>query len=471
MTISGATYAVCALLAAIGLAGCGGDTGSGPRAPVVSLGCHQYCQDAGSPQGAGSPAPQIRIDTSGSVIPLAGGIVPVTLTCRASKPCRGGALLLSGPGNYSLRSRAQDCGPTEGCFGKSDLDLGAHTTSTIGVPISATGRALLAAHGPVQVVVMVEFPPDSFEQSPRPLTIGLSAHPPAGSVTVGPSPHAIAVSGATVWVADPVANTVTRVDAGTGNVIGSPIPAGERPDGLAAGAGSVWVADAGLFGRPGGVLRVDARTGEVVGQPLQLAHDSAVAIALDRGTVWVAGGSGSISRIDATSGREIGRPISIPGLLPRSIAAGDGGVWVGSEATLTRIDPRTARVVGSGSLGTGFYPVAVGQGSVWVARGTNLLSRLDASTGKLSGPPVIVGLNPAALTVGDGSVWVANSDSETVARVDAGTGEVIGKPISVGLDPEGIAVGDSGVWVANAGSGTISRIDPRTGKIGPVGAS
>ena len=38
-------------------------------------------------------------------------------------------------------------------------------------------------------------------------------------------------------------NTVTRIDAETGRVIGAPIPVGEKPLGIATGAGAVWVAN------------------------------------------------------------------------------------------------------------------------------------------------------------------------------------------------------------------------------------
>ena len=46
-----------------------------------------------------------------------------------------------------------------------------------------------------------------------------------------------------MWVTNNDDNTVTRIDAKTGRVVGSPIPVGSKPLGIATGAGAVWVAN------------------------------------------------------------------------------------------------------------------------------------------------------------------------------------------------------------------------------------
>jgi serine/threonine-protein kinase len=48
-----------------------------------------------------------------------------------------------------------------------------------------------------------------------------------------------------VWVTNHDDNTVTRIDATTGRVIGAPVTVGEKPLGIAAGAGAIWVANYG----------------------------------------------------------------------------------------------------------------------------------------------------------------------------------------------------------------------------------
>jgi YVTN family beta-propeller protein len=57
-------------------------------------------------------------------------------------------------------------------------------------------------------------------------------------------------------------------------------------------------------------------------------------------------------------------------------------------------------------------------------------------------------------------VWVANSGDNSVSRIDVTTGRVTGSPVSVGRRPLGIDVGAGSVWVANHGDDTVTRIRP-----------
>ena len=72
-----------------------------------------------------------------------------------------------------------------------------------------------------------------------------------------------------------------------------------------------------------------------------------------------------------------------------------------------------------------------------------------------------VGNSPYALTTGlDGSIWVANNNSNTVQQI-TNTGGVwtAQTPISVGKDPWGLTTGlDGSIWVANNGSNTVQEI-------------
>jgi peptide/nickel transport system substrate-binding protein len=72
-----------------------------------------------------------------------------------------------------------------------------------------------------------------------------------------------------------------------------------------------------------------------------------------------------------------------------------------------------------------------------------------------------VGTGPTALTVGFGSVWVANSLDGTVSRLDPQTNTVLAT-VPVGDGAAGIAVGDGMVWVTSPYAGTVERIDPAT---------
>ena len=93
--------------------------------------------------------------------------------------------------------------------------------------------------------------------------------------------------------------------------------------------------------------------------------------------------------------------------------------------------------------------------------------RIDPST-KAVTTTIPVGRSPAAVAIGAGSVWVANSGDGTVTRIDPRTDKVVAT-IAVGGSPQAITVAGGRAWVtvdaqtispsgAAAGGGTL-RID------------
>ena len=93
----------------------------------------------------------------------------------------------------------------------------------------------------------------------------------------------------------------------------------------------------------------------------------------------------------------------------------------------------------------------------------NSLALIDASTGRLKGS-IAVGARPTAVAVGEGSVWVANFDEQTVSRIDPATRKELIR-IPAGGAPTGLAVGDGFVWVTHGFAGTVSQIDPGLNRI------
>ena len=240
--------------------------------------------------------------------------------------------------------------------------------------------------------------------------------PDGGRITdeyrVGHGPQAVAAGAGSVWVANRLDGTVSRIDRDEEIVT---IDVGGEPTGLAFGAGSLWVAD----GQGRTVAQVDPDTNKVENriEVGNVAH----AVAVGLGAVWVASAAdATVVKIDLKSGRAT-RPIAVEAR-PSALAAGAGAVWVASEATsrVIRLDPSSGAPVDTISVGDGPSAVAVGAGAVWVA------SRLDA----------------------------------TVSRIDPATDRVT-EAVRVGREPGAVAADEDGVWVANAGDGTVMRIDPR----------
>jgi YVTN family beta-propeller protein len=89
---------------------------------------------------------------------------------------------------------------------------------------------------------------------------------------------------------------------------------------------------------------------------------------------------------------------------------------------------------------------------------TGALLRIDPATNQVATQTYAVGRDPTALAVGEGSVWVANGTDKSIVRLDPATGKVQAN-IVLGQAPRGIAVGDvSSVWVNTVNR--VWKIDP-----------
>jgi len=116
---------------------------------------------------------------------------------------------------------------------------------------------------------------------------------PGGRVA---GPYDMAAGGGAVWVADTLANTVSRVDPDL-NAVTATIPVGRRPRRLAVGEDAVWVLNAG----DGTVSRIDPRANAVV-KTIRVGA-SATDLVAAAGAVWVtvAGGNATEPQAEAAS--------------------------------------------------------------------------------------------------------------------------------------------------------------------------
>jgi Tol biopolymer transport system component/streptogramin lyase len=180
--------------------------------------------------------------------------------------------------------------------------------------------------------------------------------------------------------------------------------------------------------------------------------------------VWVAGFQ-KMTRIDPQSGRIVAT-IAMPGIGEySSVALGAGSLWVtGSEKGfrgLYKIDPATNKVADQIPLSG--YPtgVTVGGGSVWVTRGRGNVVRIDATSDRIIGQPIPVGVGPGPIVYAAGMVYVTNTSSGgSVSRIDPVTGSVT---TPWGVAPDIQAFGAGSLWSVR--TNLVSRIDLRTGRI------
>jgi YVTN family beta-propeller protein len=164
---------------------------------------------------------------------------------------------------------------------------------------------------------------------------------------------------------------------------------------------------------------------------------------------------------------------SIPvGSGPGPIAVGEGSVWVANidDETVVQIDPTTRKVVDTIGVGVEPTDLAVGEGVVWVAAGfDHRLLRIDTANNQVRlrlripeaiGPlPAGYERGPSALAVGEGAVWLAHGDE--VTRIDPATSQIVDTIRAGGNWSGAIATGEGAVWVVEN-----SRVQTRKQKSG-----
>ena len=132
------------------------------------------------------------------------------------------------------------------------------------------------------------------------------------------------------------------------------------------------------------------------------------------------------------------------------------------------IDPRSNAIVGEIAVGERPAAVAVGDGSVWVANaGTGTVMRIDPRTRRVV-QTIGIGAPASSLAVARNAVWVGDGSAGTVSRIDPSSNSVVQKIDLRGPNPvvpngiQSLAVGEGGVWVA-VGPRAVVRLDPRSG--------
>ena len=219
---------------------------------------------------------------------------------------------------------------------------------------------------------------------------------------------------------------------------------------------------------PNSVAEIDVRSGRVVAAaPVGVRPGP---IAFGSGSLWIANlDDQNVSRVDPSSLRTLANiPLPAP---PTGLAASADGVWVvepnanpaQSSVSVSRIDPEF-NVPGAPVQIANVVPDAPGA----VARAGQL--GLGSALERAADSPrrghrehrsghVDPNASPSGVAVGEGAVWLTDTDAGNVIRVDP-TGLVT--PIAVGNGPTAIAAGDGGVWVVDSLNETVVRIDPDT---------
>ncbi|HYI19000.1 MAG TPA: protein kinase [Solirubrobacteraceae bacterium] len=277
-------------------------------------------------------------------------------------------------------------------------------------------------------------------------------------VHVGRRPNSVAVGSGTVFVTNYHQKRLRLIDERTGRLRPQRPTVGIGGRDVAVGLGAAWVAVA----REKALFKLDAATGRKRARiELPLSPQT---VTVGRDAVWVGLSTKEpevpdiLARIDPRTER-VGETYTM-GRGIRALVATPTGVWVVHRhvPTVSRFDPRAEQVtrrvsVGESRLGEAAYAA----GSVWVTSPLeDTVSRINDKTGGIvtSG----VGRRPGAVAARGSEIWVTSFIDHTVRRVDPETTRPVGVPVEVPLNPYALALSPGNLWLTAYGRGEVARV-------------
>ena len=180
-----------------------------------------------------------------------------------------------------------------------------------------------------------------------------------GSVRVGGVPFDVAAAFGRVWVTAWEAGKLVEVDPRSLRVVRR-ITIGPRPTGLHVSGGGLWVG----FGRSATeIARLEPTNGKVERVPVGVRAPSWF-VAGARG-LWIQAADNVLVHVE--NGHVVDR-LTFGRTLAQGAVAPDGTLWIPDkeQSLVYRVDPKTARVLGSFPAGPGAFLALRAYGSMWV---------------------------------------------------------------------------------------------------------
>ena len=185
-----------------------------------------------------------------------------------------------------------------------------------------------------------------------------------------------------------------------------------------------------------------------------------------------------VAVVDARSGHLVGR-VTV-GRQPTEVMSDGGAVWVlnKSDGSVSRIDPRTRRVVRTFHLPEPTDGMTLGDGSLWVTghgrlstftpqnpHGTTTVRRLDAANDSLLGT-VRLKTGGALIAEGAGALWTTGfvqGDVRRGGRANARTGQL--SVLDDRIFGDLVAANDDSAYYVTSLGARVQRVDSRTGRL------
>lgn len=214
-------------------------------------------------------------------------------------------------------------------------------------------------------------------------------------------------------------------------------------------------------------MTIDPRTNRIV-RKLRMLRPNVVALAST--TAWVTDNVRNVVwiwRIDRGPRRprraiRVGPP---PTMIPDDLAVGSGSLWMLRGTDLVRYDARTGKQRSVVSLPGGglIAAVAYDASGVWTLDATRgRLSMISPKTNRLTGHVNLNG-SKTAMAAGGGSVWVSSGAAGTVEQVSERTLRV--RRVVPVPGASQIAADATGAWVVSSSRGMVARIDGHSGAV------
>ena len=276
------------------------------------------------------------------------------------------------------------------------------------------------------------------------------------------------------------ANSVAVVDLESGDIVAA-IPVGRGPEEVVAGTGTVWAAN--VIDRT--LSRIDPanlRVTKTIGLGFEPTD-----IAADGDQVWVVGGfdhvlwrvdRDGLPRLKLSFTERVGPLPTGFERGPAGVAVGGGSVWISHGDEVTELDPATGDVRSTTAAGGRWHTeIAVAGSWVWVGRNTSRepgpvvgLERFRL-TGDRKVELVRLISDPSEVLHETNRLWAAVRFADAVWELDSASG-LLQRTIPAGQLPLGMAFDEGALWITSDADEDVRRVDVRSGKtelVVPIG--
>jgi DNA-binding beta-propeller fold protein YncE len=146
-----------------------------------------------------------------------------------------------------------------------------------------------------------------------------------------------------------------------------------------------------------------------------------------------------------------------------TLALNGTAAWVAckEQARVQRVDLTRKRATANVRLSSSAIAVVNGLGSIWALDSSSTLSRIDPRTARVTKRIRLDASAPYNIWIGAGSAWVADDQGARVLRISPTTNTIVAR-IPVGDGPADMVFAGRRAWVVDHRDNTLFRIDTRT---------